>query len=86
MRQGDERAGVERMDDAAVAQKGQQVQSAHTHALRVVVQRRIGVCAHMRRHRDGADIDRAGVRQRGCPLLGVRRVTGKDRAVRVNRR
>ena len=78
---GDQGAHIDGVDDAAAAQKGQQVQSAHGRALRVVMQRGIGMRAHMRRQGDGTHVHGACFGQGGRPLLGVRRVARKDRTL-----
>ena len=74
------------MDHAAGAEKRFQVQRAHGSAIRVVVQRRIGMGAYVWRQRDRADVDRAVRPQRRAPALLVGGVAGKHRAAGVNRR
>lgn len=62
---------------AARPQKGLQVHQPNRLALWVVVQWRIGVRTDVRRQGDTRQVDRAAVRQRGRPLLLVRRITGE---------
>ena len=74
------------MDHTAGADEGLQVHGADGRTLGVVVQRRVGVCAHVRAQRDGAHVHRAAWADAGHPLLAVVGVTRKHRRVRVHRR
>ncbi|MCY1550806.1 hypothetical protein D9M68_870850 [compost metagenome] len=79
---GDERAAIDGVDDAAGAEERLQRNGSDGGGAILVVQGRIGVRADMRRQRDFADIDRAAGRKRPFPLLAVRRVAWKDRRSR----
>ena len=74
----DQRACADRMDHAAWADVGVERHMAGRFALRIVMQWRIGVRAHMRRERDRRHVDRAARRDRGVPLLRVFGVAGED--------
>lgn len=75
----DERAPADRMNDTTVSQEWIEIDRADCSGIRSVVQRRIGVRAQMRRHRDRADVDRAARTDLRGPALLIARVTGKRR-------
>ena len=56
------------------------------HGVAAVMQRRVGMGSQMRRHRDGADVDRTSRAQRRNPRLRVGGVAGKHRRLAGDRR
>ena len=84
MLQGDERSGMDGVNHPARSNESVQINLANGRAFWVVMQRRIGVRTHVRRQRDGADIDGAVVRNLRGPIQLERRVARKDRAACVD--
>ncbi len=67
------------MDHPAGTEVGREIQFARAGALRVVVERGVGVRADMGRECQRADVDRAPRPERGRPLLLIRRVAREHR-------
>jgi len=74
-----QRAAADGVDHAAGAEKRVERDFADGRAAGVVVQRCVGVCAHVGRERDGAHVDRAARADGGGPGLGVGRVARENR-------
>ena len=86
MRSCDQRALVDRVNDAAAAQERIEIDRADRGGVAAVVQRRIGMRAKVRRQRDRADVDRAARADLGRPSLLIGGVAGKRRRRRGERR
>ena len=84
MLQGDERTGIDSVNDAARSDESVQINLSNGRSCWVVMQRRISVRPHVRRQGDGAHIDGTFVRDFRGPIQLERRVAGKDRAACVD--
>ena len=75
----DERAPADRMNHTTASQERIEIDLADGGGILPVVERRIGMRAQMRRHRDGADIDRAARTDLRGPALLIGRVARERR-------
>ena len=75
----DQRPSVDGVNDAAGAEKRLEIDRADRARVAAVMQRRVGMRAEVRRHRDRADVDRAAWPDLRHPSLLIHRVAGKRR-------
>ena len=79
-------AFVDRVNDAAAAEKRIEADNTNRGGIAAVVERRVGMRAKVRRQRDRADIDRTPGADLRRPLLLISGIAGECRRRRIERR